>query len=194
MKKLVSLLLAVIMTLSVTLSVSAAPVQQQESVANEISLELSVQDLKNGVTVVIEDDGSGEYVARQLSSEETADIENGKLLERKIVAEFHCGITYHKSTQSAHLHWNATGEQLTRVQARVFCKPTSIFATNYYYNDDIDGYSDLNGRYNYASGITEDFEIPSDGEKVNVGWKSAYITTVKDGKLSMASASQTVTL
>lgn len=100
----------------------------------------------------------------------------------------------YKSTQSAHLHWNATGEQLTRVQARVFCKPTSIFATNYYYNDDIDGYSDLSGRYNYASGITEDFDIPSNVEKVKVGWKNAYVTTVKDGKLSMAAASQTVTL
>lgn len=194
MKRLVSLLLAVIMTLSMTLGVSAAPVQQQESVANEISLELSIQDLKNGVTVVIEDNGSEGYVARQLSSEETTAIENGKSLERKIVATFHCGITYHKSTQSAHLHWNATGEQLTRVQARVFCKPTSIFATNYCYNDDIDGYSDLSGRYNYASGITEDFDIPSNVEKVKVGWKNAYVTTVKDGKLSMAAASQTVTL
>ena len=83
MKRLVSLLLAVIMTLSMTLGVSAAPVQQQESVANEISLELSVQDLKNGVTVVIEDNGSEGYVARQLSSEETTAIENGKSLERK---------------------------------------------------------------------------------------------------------------
>lgn len=99
MKRLVSLLLAVIMTLSMTLGVSAAPVQQQESVANEISLE-----------------------------------------------------------------------------------------------DDIDGYSDLSGRYNYASGITEDFDIPSNVEKVKVGWKNAYVTTVKDGKLSMAAASQTVTL
>lgn len=47
---------------------------------------------------------------------------------------------------------------------------------------------------NVTLGITEDFDIPSNVEKVKVGWENAYVTTVKDGKLSMAAASQTVTL
>ena len=63
-----------------------------------------------------------------------------------------------------------------------------------YFNDDIDGYSDLSGRYNSASGATDSFNIPSDVKKVNVGWSSASVTTVQDGKISFPGAYQTITL
>ena len=55
-------------------------------------------------------------------------------------------------------------------------------------------YSDRSGRYNSASGATDSFGIPSGTTKIKVGWSSAYVTTVAGGKMSMASASQTVTL
>ncbi len=47
-----------------------------------------------------------------------------------------------------------------------------------------------NGERVHCSG----FDIPSGTTKVKVGWSSAYVTTVAKGKMSMASASQTVTL
>lgn len=87
-----------------------------------------------------------------------------------------------KGNNRAILYWTATGNQLIRVQASVFCKDTSILSPEYFFNDDIDGYSDLSGRYNKADGATRVFYIPSSVEKVKVGWSRAYITTVSGGK------------
>lgn len=45
-----------------------------------------------------------------------------------------------------------------------------------------------------VSGATDSFNIPSDVKKVNVGWSSASVTTVQDGKISFPGAYQTITL
>jgi hypothetical protein len=189
-KKFVSLVL--VLALSFVVCVPAFAAAPAQNIAlDDLSIEMSVADLQQGATVVVEEDTNGNLTIS--SPTEAFALENGRST-RAVVATFHCGITYDKNSNSAYLHWNATGERLTRVTAKIFCKSTSILFPKSYFNDDIDGYSDLSGRYNSASGATDSFDIPSGTTKVKVGWSSAYVTTVAKGKMSMASASQTVTL
>lgn len=192
MKKLATLFMALLMCIGMAVPAFAAKPAQEISLG-DFSIEMSVTDLQQGATVVIEKDINGNLTIRQVSPTEAFALENGRST-RAIEATFHCGITYDKNSNSAYLHWNATGKKLTRVTAKVFCKSTSILFPESYFNDDIDGYSDLSGRYNSASGATDSFDIPPGTTKVKVGWSSAYVTTVAGGKMSMASASQTVTL
>lgn len=57
----------------------------------DFSVEVSLDELKNGVTVVLEDKGNGDYVVRQLSNVEAYNLENGRT-NYKIKATFHCGL------------------------------------------------------------------------------------------------------
>lgn len=57
-----------------------------------------------------------------------------------------------------------------------------------------DEYRDLGGRYNTANGATDDFDIDSGLKKVNIGWTSASITTVRGGTLALPSSIDTVEL
>ena len=195
-KRLFSGLLTVMMLVSMMVTTAFATdtvSELHETTLEDFFIEVSLDDLRDGVTVALEDNGDENYVVRQLSPEEAFRFENGKA-STEVIATFHCGLKYNKGTHRGSLHWNATGKQLTRVQATVFCKDTSILSPDYFFDGDIDGYLDLSGRYNQTNGTTSSFDIPSDVEKVKVGWSSAYITTVTDGKNSMASASQTLTL
>lgn len=91
----------------------------------------------------------------------------------------------------------ATSSQLTAVRARVYCKPTYIIGGDYgkyFFYGDIDEYRDLGGRYNTANGATDDFDIDSGLKKVNIGWTSASITTVRGGTLALPSSIDTVEL
>ena len=195
-KRLFAGLLAVIMLVSMMATTASATDTVSGSYGTtleDFAVEVSLDDLRNGVTVVLEDVGDGNYMARQLSAKEAFELENGRA-SVEVKASFHCGLNYNSNNNKGSLHWSATGYQLTRVQATIFCKDTSILFPEYFFNGDIDGYSDLSGRYNEAYGATGSFDISSDVKKVKVGWSSAYITTVTDGKVSMANASQTLTL
>ena len=64
----------------------------------------------------------------------------------------------------------------------------------YFFYGDIDEYRDLGGRYNTANGATDDFDIDSGLKKVNIGWTSASITTVRGGTLALPSSIDTVEL
>ena len=59
---------------------------------------------------------------------------------------------------------------------------------------DIDEYRDLNGRYNTASGATDDFDIDSGLKKVNIGWTSASVSTVRGGTLALPASIDTIEL
>lgn len=58
----------------------------------------------------------------------------------------------------------------------------------------IDEYRDLNGRYNTASGATDDFDIDSGLKKVNIGWTSASVSTVRGGTLALPASIDTIEL
>lgn len=195
MKRIISFFLSMMMAFSVVVTTAFAMDigDPQNSELKNFSIEVSIADLKDGITVAVEKKSDGQYLVRQLSSEEVVRIENGQS-DVSVEATFHCGLTYDSSNNTGYLHWNATGYQLTRVQAKVYCKSTSLLFPTSYFNDDIDGYSDLSGRYNSASGATDSFNIPSDVKKVNVGWSSASVTTVQGGKISFPGAYQTITL
>lgn len=195
MKRIISFFLSIILSLSLVATTAfAMDVGGPKNPELEnFSIDVSIADLKNGITVVVEKNSNGQYLVRQLSPEEIVRIENGQS-DVSVEATFHCGLTYDSSNHTGYLHWNATGYQLTRVQAKVYCKSTSLLFPTSYFNGDIDGYSDLNGRYNSASGATDSFSIPSDVKKVNVGWSSASVTTVQNGKMSCPATYQTISL
>ena len=65
---------------------------------------------------------------------------------------------------------------------------------NYFFYGDIDEYRDLNGRYNTASGATDDFDIDSGLKKVNIGWTSASVSTVRGGTLALPASIDTIEL
>lgn len=188
-KKLISLLLV----LALVVGICPAALAEEISAIDYTTIEVSIEDLQDGVTIVFEDSGNGDYVARQLSSEEVNAFTNGGVEPRDTVT-FHCGLSYNKGTHRGQIHWTATGNQLTRVQAEVFCRDTSILFHKYYFSGDIDGYSDLSGRYDIANGVTSTFDIPSDVEKVQVGWKNAYVTTVTHGMILAEDEWETLTL
>jgi len=52
----------------------------------------------------------------------------------------------------------------------------------------------LNGRYNTASGATDDFDIDSGLKKVNIGWTSASVSTVRGGTLALPASINTIEL
>lgn len=191
MKKLFSLIFALVLALSLSVGVYAAPVQTDELPLDDFSINVSVDDLQDGITVVIEEDENGNCTVRQISSEEAMALENNP--SPRILGTFHCGLEYNSSTSQGHIHWKATGDRLTRVQATVYCKNTSVLYPETYFDEDIDGYTDLSGRYNDAHGSTDNFNIPRDVDFVSVGWSSATVSTVtKTTKL--APASQIVTI
>lgn len=195
MKKIISFFLSIMMSLSMVVTTAFAMDigDQQNPEMENFSIEVSIEDLKDGITVAVEKNSDGQYLVRQLSPEEVLRIEKGQS-KLSVEATFHCGLTYDSTNHTGSLHWDATGYQLTRVQAKVYCISTSLLFPTSYFNDNIDGYSDLNGRYNSAHGATESFNIPSDIKKVKVGWSSASVTTVQDGTISFPGAYQTVTL
>lgn len=195
-KRLLAWLLTTILVVSMMTPTAFATYtggEPQQTEVGEFSAEMSIDDLQNGVTVIIEDTGDGNYLARQLSPEEAFALESGRI-SIKVEATFHCGLKYDKNTHKGYLHWTATGDKLTRVQANVFCRETTILFPESFFDGDIDGYSDLRGQYNSAYGATGSFEIPSNIKKVKVGWDNAYVTTLEDGKMSMSNASETITL
>ena len=52
----------------------------------------------------------------------------------------------------------------------------------------------MNGRYNTASGATDDFDIDSGLKKVNIGWTSASVSTVRGGTLALPASIDTIEL
>lgn len=191
MKKFFSLIFTLVFALSLSVGVYAAPAQTDEIPLNDFSIDVSVDDLQDGITVAIEENGNGEYTVRQISSAEAMVLENNP--STRILGTFHCGLDYDASTSTGHIHWNATGDRLTRVDADVFCKSTSILFPEIYFEGAIDGYRDLRGRYNTAEGGTDDFDIPSGVEKVRVGWSSATVATITN-TTNIGGASQAVSI
>lgn len=190
MRKLFSLILALVFALSLSVSTYAVSAQSRTPLS-DFSVEVSIDDLKDGITIVVEKDENGEYILRQLSNAQTVALESNP--SPRVVSTFHCGITYHSATSTAHIHWTAAGERLTRVHADVFCQSTSMFFPDTYFEGTIDGYADLGGRYNTANGVTDDFDIPNNVDKVKVGWSSATVSTVTS-TVKIPGASQTVSL
>lgn len=186
--KISSVFIAMLIVLSMG-TISFAAEAADKTAADFYEIELSVAELEEGVTIALCQDLNGTMQLKKISSDN-----NDVMINRATVqATFHVGITRTSST-SAYLHWNATGNQLTKVEAKVFCKSTSLLSPKYYFNNYISGYNDLSGRYNQANGVTSNFSIPSNTKKVRVGWSNAYVTTVTQGKMSMASASQAVSI
>ncbi|WP_283609540.1 hypothetical protein [Faecalispora anaeroviscerum] len=201
MKKIFSLLLAtLVVSLSFSFPVSAKNTESESKVntqaINNIELEFDVNELSSKVIkVVIEKDSNGNYITRKVTGSEadlSRTIETQKQ-KSKIVAEFHVGLSC-GPTRLSNLYWEAKGNQLTRVSADGYCKSTSILNPEAYFNGSLQGYSDLSGRYNRAGGTSANFTIPKGITKVKVGWKNAYITTVEDGKMSVANNSKLVSL
>lgn len=201
MKKVISVLFALVLTFSMSPASLAAPIQQDESLS-EFSFEASLEDLQDGITFVISKNEDGGFVVRQILVEDAV-AQNEEAVPFDVEAipyytpgdtAFHCGLTHLWDNGVAYLHWEAHGDQLTNVKAKVYCKDTSILFPKSYFNDYINEYDDLDGMYDNAYGQTEFFSIPDDVEKVKVGWSNVYITTVKDGKMSVPDASQTVKL
>lgn len=191
--KIGSIFLAIIMVVSIsTVSFAADNDAIIDGNNSSYQIELSMDELEQGVTFALIKQADG-----SLKLEKVNNVSNFKMdipeTKATIQATFHVGVKRTSST-SAYLHWNATGYQLTKVEANVFCESTSILFPKSYFNGKISGYNDLSGRYNTANGTTKSFTIPSDTEKVRIGWKSAYVTTVTQGKMSMASASQAVSI
>ena len=161
-------------------------------VAKKEGYEASIDELADGITFAIIQDADGSLTVQKI---EQGDI--SLQANQRVAGKFHCGLTYHKNASTAHIHWTATSSQLTAVRARVYCKPTYIIGGDYgkyFFYGDIDEYRDLGGRYNTANGATDDFDIDSGLKKVNIGWTSASITTVRGGTLALPSSIDTVEL
>lgn len=183
MKKLIALLLSVLLALtSMAPAYAAKPYLENQN----FSIEASIDELADGITFAIIQDADGSLTVQKI---EQGDI--SLQANQRVAGKFHCGLTYHKNASTAHIHWTATSSQLTAVRARVYCKPTYIIGGDYgkyFFYGDIDEYRDLGGRYNTANGATDDFDIDSGLKKVNIGWTSASITTVRGGTLALPSS------
>lgn len=189
MKKLIALLLSVLLALtSMAPAYAAKPYLENQN----FSIEASIDELADGITFAIIQDADGSLTVQKI---EQGDI--SLQANQRVAGKFHCGLTYHKNASTAHIHWTATSSQLTAVRARVYCKPTYIIGGDYgkyFFYGDIDEYRDLGGRYNTVNGATDDFDIDSGLKKVNIGWTSASITTVRGGTLALPSSIDTVEL
>lgn len=202
MKKIFSLLLAtLIVSLSFCFPVSAKNAEIESKVntqaINNFEVEFDINELSsNGIKVVIEKDSNGNYITRKVtdSGPDSSKTMETQKQQAEIIAEFHVGLSYYAPARLANLHWEARGKQLTRVSADGYCKSTSILFPESYFDGALEGYSDLQGRYNSAAGTGDTFSIPDGVTTVKVGWKNAYITTVTNGKMSVASSAQLVTL
>ena len=177
MKKLIALLLSVLLALtSMAPAYAAKPYLENQN----FSIEASIDELADGITFAIIQEADGSLTVQKIEQ-----------------STFHCGLTYHKNASTAHIHWTATSSQITGVRARVYCKPTYVIGGdygNYFFYGDIDEYRDLNGRYNTASGATDDFDIDSGLKKVNIGWTSASVSTVRGGTLALPASIDTIEL
>lgn len=156
-----------------------------------LSIKLSPNN-PNGITFAIIQEADGSLTVQKIEQSDIALQAN-----QRVAGTFHCGLTYHKNASTAHIHWTATSSQITGVRARVYCKPTYVIGGdygNYFFYGDIDEYRDLNGRYNTASGATDDFDIDSGLKKVNIGWTSASVSTVRGGTLALPASIDTIEL
>lgn len=155
-------------------------------------IEASIDELADGITFAIIQEADGSLTVQKIEQSDIALQAN-----QRVAGTFHCGLTYHKNASTAHIHWTATSSQITGVRARVYCKPTYVIGGdygNYFFYGDIDEYRDLNGRYNTASGATDDFDIDSGLKKVNIGWTSASVSTVRGGTLALPASIDTIEL
>lgn len=189
MKKLIALLLSVLLALtSMAPAYAAKPYLENQN----FSIEASIDELADGITFAIIQETDGSLTVQKIEQSDIALQAN-----QRVAGTFHCGLTYHKNASTAHIHWTATSSQITGVRARVYCKPTYVIGGdygNYFFYGDIDEYRDLNGRYNTASGATDDFDIDSGLKKVNIGWTSASVSTVRGGTLALPASIDTIEL
>jgi len=189
MKKLIALLLSVLLALtSMAPAYAAKPYLENQN----FSIEASIDELADGITFAIIQEADGSLTVQKIEQSDIALQAN-----QRVAGTFHCGLTYHKNASTAHIHWTATSSQITGVRACVYCKPTYVIGGdygNYFFYGDIDEYRDLNGRYNTASGATDDFDIDSGLKKVNIGWTSASVSTVRGGTLALPASIDTIEL
>ena len=192
MKKFLCLFLAMIAVLSVSLPVSAASVDSEET-----EIELSLDEFGNaGVTygyVVYESETAYFNLANPDESAAFEAIQdntnaNSRSVQPRSIGTFHVGIQ--KSGSAYRMHYTVTGSGLLSAVGYMKCKSTELlFASTYhdeYFKKSSTGTSSM-------SGYSNTFTLPSGTTSVKVGWHDVTIRD-GDGEASVANKYATVTV